>query len=278
MAKNLNMSDECWYINSDSMKYKLDGFRYHKSPQNGTRLLIQGLGCESKIIWNGVTNEFSKSDSHRDIIAFDVRGVGKSTGNPISLEQIVDDTIQIVCSEEGPIQLVGHSLGGIIALKVAEQVQEYIDSVVLICSNPQYTPKAKNGFAWRANQIQEMQTVSCIFQKVIPRSFSENFINNHPIAVSEFMDMLNRQSPTNYSKLSLIASEADALGAFDKIDVPLLMIVGSEDPSITIKRSTEFASRRDCNLEIVYGAGHNIPLEDPGMLTHIIQQFDSSIH
>ena len=268
---------EKWVIATALDKFVLDGFRYCSKAKKGTRLLIQGLGCESRIIWSAFVNEFLKLDITRDLIGFDVRGIGNSEGKPISFEQMVQDTVQIVKKEKPPIQLVGHSLGGLIALKVAEKVPEVVDSVVLVCSNPQYSLKNKSGFVWRADQIVNNQMVSCIFDKVIPRSFSEKFINEHPEIICDFKNMLSRQSPTNYSILSRIASTADALDAFDKINIPVMMVVGNEDPNITFEKTREFALRRAAMVRVFSGSGHNIPLENPIMLSKVIDRFNSIV-
>ena len=268
---------EKWVIATALDKFVLDGFRYCSKAKKGTRLLIQGLGCESRIIWSAFVNEFLKLDITRDLIGFDVRGIGNSEGKPISFEQMVQDTVQIVKKEKPPIQLVGHSLGGLIALKVAEKVPEVVDSVVLVCSNPQYSLTNKPGFVWRADQIVNNQMVSCIFDKVIPRSFSEKFINEHPEIICDFKNMLSRQSPTNYSILSRIASTADALDAFDKINIPVMMVVGNEDPNITFEKTREFALRRAAMVRVISGSGHNIPLENPIMLSKVIDRFNSIV-
>ena len=268
---------EKWVIATALDKFVLDGLRYCSKAKKGTRLLIQGLGCESRIIWSAFVNEFLKLDITRDLIGFDVRGIGNSEGKPISFEQMVQDTVQIVKKEKPPIQLVGHSLGGLIALKVAEKVPEVVDSVVLVCSNPQYSLKNKSGFVWRADQIVNNQMVSCIFDKVIPRSFSEKFINEHPEIICDFKNMLSRQSPTNYSILSRIASTADALDAFDKINIPVMMVVGNEDPNITFEKTREFALRRAAMVRVISGSGHNIPLENPIMLSKVIDRFNSIV-
>lgn len=268
---------EKWVIATALDKFVLDGFRYCSKAKKGTRLLIQGLGCESRIIWSAFVNEFLKLDITRDLIGFDVRGIGNSEGKPISFEQMVQDTVQIVKKEKPPIQLVGHSLGGLIALKVAEKVPEVVDSVVLVCSNPQYSLKNKSGFVWRADQIVNNQMVSCIFDKVIPRSFSEKFINEHPEIICDFKNMLSRQSPTNYSILSRIASTADALDAFDKINIPVMMVVGNEDPNITFEKTREFALRRAAMVRVISGSVHNIPLENPIMLSKVIDRFNSIV-
>ena len=49
---------EKWVIATALDKFVLDGFRYCSKAKKGTRLLIQGLGCESRIIWSAFVNDF----------------------------------------------------------------------------------------------------------------------------------------------------------------------------------------------------------------------------
>lgn len=269
------LSKEYWTVGYEPNQYCLEGFRFRSKKSSGTRMLIQGLGCEGEVIWKYFVNDFSNINTSRDLISFNVRGIGNSEGSPQSFEQIIEDTVQVIQMEKPPVQLIGHSLGGLIALRVAEHIPNLIDSVVLVCSNPRYTLKSKSGFVWRANQIEKFRSVSCIFEKVIPRSFSEEFILTQEKDVLEFTKMLNKQNYLNYSKLSRIASEADALQAFDQISVPILMIVGAEDPSITFESSVKFASRINCDVTKVQGSGHNISLENPRALSLSIENFDN---
>ncbi|WP_295344557.1 alpha/beta fold hydrolase [uncultured Streptococcus sp.] len=271
------LTEEKWLISESNNKEQifLDGFRVKSQSgfQNGTTVLIQGLGCESKIIWKNFLLSFKEIDSDRDIIGFDTRGIGKSEGKPISFQQIIDDTVFVLRQEKPPIQLVGHSLGGLIALKVAERMPNIIDNVVLVCSIPRYSEKAKSGFIWRADEIAKNNSIDCIFERVIPRSFSKSFIVNSSSSVTEFKSMLSRQNVRNYCKLSLIASEADSLNSFSNIKVPILMVVGSDDPSVTVEKSVEYAKKNNCPIEVIRNAGHNIPLEKPEELSQIIHRF-----
>lgn len=271
----MSLINESWKVSVKNISYQLDGIRNTSEQNVGTRILLQGLGCESRIIWSRVINQLEKEEDCRETIAFDVRGVGNSSGFPISFDQMVQDTLEVISKEKAPIQIVGHSLGGLVALRVAEIAKDAVDSIILVCSNPRYSEKSKSGFIWRANFIKDQQNINCIFDKVIPRSFSNSFFKHHPEIILKFKNMLDRQSPNNYSKLSYIAAEADALASFMKIDKPLLMIIGSEDPSITYARTMSFVAKKGCSIQVVEGAGHNVPLEDPVALTKLIRDFDS---
>ena len=270
-------TEEKWLIyESDNKKHiYLDGFRIKAQNdfQSGTTVLIQGLGCESKIIWKNFLQSYKEIVTDRDIIGFDTHGIGQSEGKPISFQQMIDDIVFVLRQEKHPVQLVGHSLGGLLALKVAEQIPNIIDNVVLVCSIPRYSDKAKSGFVWRADEIAKHNSVDCIFEKVIPRSFSKNFIVNSSSSIKEFKAMLSRQNVSNYCKLSLIASKADSLNSFINVKVPILMVVGHDDPSVTVEKSIEYAKKIDCPVEVIRNAGHNIPLEKPKELSQIIHRF-----
>ncbi|CAI3399853.1 alpha/beta fold hydrolase [Enterococcus cecorum] len=270
------MKNKIWCINDEFGNIlNLEGFKCKGNDEYGTQLLIQGLGCECKTIWCDYVKSYANSYNKRNIISFDGRGIGKSDSEIVSSTQIVDDTVQVLLKEKPPYQLIGHSLGGMIALKVAERIPELVDSVILICSNPRYTKNAKKGFLWRADEIKNNNSIDCIFEKVIPRSFSRNFIQNEHEKVLTFKNMLNRQNIKNYCKLSLIASTVDALDVFQKLNIPILMIVGSEDPSITVEKTRKYADMINCDFKVIADSGHNIPLENPESLREIIENFDN---
>ncbi len=49
-------------------------------PQAGSRLLIQGLGCEAETIWRPVLSELDAHGDETQNLAFNMRGIGESTG------------------------------------------------------------------------------------------------------------------------------------------------------------------------------------------------------
>lgn len=53
------------------------------------------------------------------------------------------------------------------------------------------------------------------------------------------------------------------------------MIVGSEDPSITVEKTRKYADMINCDFKVIADSGHNIPLENPESLREIIENFDN---
>ncbi|HUP77643.1 MAG TPA: alpha/beta hydrolase, partial [Pirellula sp.] len=98
-------------------------------------LLIQGVGVQG----DGWQPQIEELASEYTCISFDNRGIGKSqpTTRVISVEQLADDALAILDAEKiASAHIVGHSLGGLIALQLALSSKERVLSLSLMCTFP----------------------------------------------------------------------------------------------------------------------------------------------
>jgi pimeloyl-ACP methyl ester carboxylesterase len=97
-------------------------------------ILVHGLGSSARMNWEtpGTVAELAK---HYQVIAFDNRGHGHSDKPPTEGEygvQMVEDVVRLMDRLELPkAHVVGYSLGGMIALKLAALHPERVSSLVL---------------------------------------------------------------------------------------------------------------------------------------------------
>jgi pimeloyl-ACP methyl ester carboxylesterase len=96
-------------------------------------LLIQGVGLHGEG-WlpqvNGLASRFR-------CITFDNRGMGRSqpAGGPITVEQMAEDALAILDAEKiESAHVVGHSLGGLVALRLALTARRQVKSLTLMCT------------------------------------------------------------------------------------------------------------------------------------------------
>lgn len=109
-------------------------FSFHEKGKGIPVVLIHGF-CETHEIWNGFDNQLA---SHFRVISIDLPGFGESQlpEIPFSLERVA----AIVLSQlkknhiENPV-LIGHSLGGYVALAMADSDPEFCKSIVLFHSS-----------------------------------------------------------------------------------------------------------------------------------------------
>jgi len=96
-------------------------------------LLIQGVG----VIGAGWSPQVDAMAGRFRMIAFDNRGIGSSPlGDvPLSIEVMADDAIGIMDSSGiDRFHVVGHSMGGLIALQVALKAPHRVKSLSLLCT------------------------------------------------------------------------------------------------------------------------------------------------
>ena len=112
--------------NGCTLRYELTG---HGPPV----LLIQGVGVHGTG-WAPQTSELSADYT---CLTFDNRGIGASlpAGAPITIEHYADDALALMTSQGwDSAHLVGHSMGGLIALALALSAPQRVKSLSLLCT------------------------------------------------------------------------------------------------------------------------------------------------
>lgn len=184
---------------------------------------------------------------------------------------MADDAAAVLSERAGtPAEIIGHSLGGVVAMLLAARHPSLVDSLVIMDSVPRYSQKTRSGFLWRAEKIREAGAVSTIFDVVMPRSFGAETQANNPETVDRFEAMLARQSSEIYARICDLAADADAQAAFNSINVPMLFVSGSEDTSTPPAVMRTLADSAGGHFVEIPGAGHNPPLEQPSRLAAAI--------
>jgi pimeloyl-ACP methyl ester carboxylesterase len=96
-------------------------------------LLIQGVGVHG----DGWTPQTDALATRFRCITFDNRGMGRSqpAGGAITVEQMAEDARAILDTEKvESAHVVGHSLGGLVALRLALEARARVKSLTLMCT------------------------------------------------------------------------------------------------------------------------------------------------
>lgn len=102
------------------------------NPENPAVVLVHGLGDEASTIWES-TIELLKNDYY--VVTFDLPGFGQSSKanelySPLNYAKFIHYVAQTYVKK--PFHLVGHSMGGAIALKYASIYPSDVASLVLV--------------------------------------------------------------------------------------------------------------------------------------------------
>ena len=96
-------------------------------------LLIQGVGVHGGG-WKPQTDALA---ARFRCVTFDNRGMarGQPLGGPLTVEQMADDALAILDAEKiEAAHVVGHSLGGLVALRLALESRSRVRSLALLCT------------------------------------------------------------------------------------------------------------------------------------------------
>jgi pimeloyl-ACP methyl ester carboxylesterase len=190
----------------------------------------------------------------RAMLRFDYAGCGASPGRfeDQTLESWRDDTLAIVDSVEGPLLLVGSSMGGWIMLLAALARRERVTALVGIAAAPDFT-------VWGYSDVQK-------------RAIRDEGRLEEP---SPYGD-----EPTITTRAFWESGERQALlGGPIPIGCPVRLLHGTADSDVPSRISLELMERldsADVRVTLVKGGDHRLSREsDIALLLHIVEELVS---
>ncbi len=249
-------------------------------------LLIHGMAgtCEN---WREVIEPLARNHT---VIAPDLPGHGVSAGGPgdYSLGNLaagLRDLLLVLGHDRAT--LVGHSLGGGIAMQFAYQFPEMVDRLVLVSSGGlglEVSPVLRAAALPGADLF--IAATASTGQKVggaIGRGLSA--IGMKPAAdVAEVargyasLSEPGRRKAFLATLRSVVGTEGQRVSATDRFylaeEVPMLIVWGARDPIIPARHGEEaHAALPGSELEIFEGAGHMPQLEQPVHFIAVLERF-----
>ncbi|AQG78381.1 alpha/beta fold hydrolase [Spirosoma montaniterrae] len=217
-------------------------------PEQPTLVLIHGHGVDASI-WDGVCAvslfdgptlrpDFSKRTDLANIDAY-----------------AHDLHRQLQTANARKVVLVGHSMGGYIALAFAEQYPEMVSGLVLFHSTAYADDDAKK--EQRKQTIQALQTEGAapFIEKTIPKMVAPGF---SPEIVQQLVDTY-RTLPANAlaAGMQAIANRPDRTHLLRDARFPVLVILGKQDQLIAYDKTRTLANfSTKVNVATMETAGH----------------------
>jgi pimeloyl-ACP methyl ester carboxylesterase len=211
--------------------------------------------------------EIRRLPGHR-VFALDLPGHGKSSGP--GRQSVEDYAVAILDFMDAAglwrAALVGHSLGGAIALTLALDHPERIAGLGLVSSGSRLPVP-----------------VSLLENAASPSTYAFAAQGFHALACSHLVSpalielnykRLKRLRPTLLYGDLLACDRFDVTSRLDSIQVPVLVTCGTEDRLVPPRSSSSLAaSIPGAALQTVDGAGHLVMLERPHRLAKILAVF-----
>ena len=194
-------------------------------------VFIHGVGLDHQMWVKQVNylNEFS-------ILTYDLLGHGKTPFNKdkLSLKDFSDQLLGLLdYLKIEKINLVGFSLGSLIALDFSSRYQEKIDKLILIGTTYKRSDQERSLVLERYNQAKLNKPIS---KQALKRWFSDKYLENNPETYNLFINLLNKKPDDHKNFLKayeLFANHYDKFEDIKKIDRKTLVMTGSDDTGST---------------------------------------------
>lgn len=229
------------------------------------------------ISWYNQVRFFTKNGYK--VILHDFRGQGQSDKPRIrySMDMHVED-LKGLLDELGieKLHLVGLSYGGKVALMFALKYPQYLKTLTVAATTP-VIDRAIRAKIDRWILGARFKSGRILFQIVYPDIYSDEFLEKHWDFVMSTAPAFDQIDFDGLMELSKAFLEVDLRGKLSSINIPTLIIVGSEDKVFPPKYSKMINEEiRNSKLVIVKGSGHVIIWEKPDEFNRIVLEFTKS--
>ncbi len=246
-----------------------------------TLIFVHGLSG-NQTVWNNIVSYFNTKKY--STIAIDLHGHGKSSNKKdkkrFTLENFAKDINVIITKEKikNPI-LIGHCLGGMIALVYETMYPHKIKGFVLLAATPANFTKYQYSLQrYFPTFFYSLSTK--ILGKITERINRKNkpYINFSKLSQHNALSIvyydLKTTSLTAYTYSILSMINFDIRKKLPEIKTPTLVIIGEHDKVMHQKSAEELASKiKNAELKIMKNTDHLIPLRRPRELARIIEKW-----
>jgi pimeloyl-ACP methyl ester carboxylesterase len=257
-----------------SILYKNTRISFTDFGSGNTVVLLHGF-LENQKMWNAFLPEWSKKFR---IITLDLLGHGETEcmGYVHTMENNAD-VVHAVLSELRLRKaiLVGHSMGGYVALAFAELYPEMVKGLVLLNSTSRADSEER-----KTNRDRAIKAVKQSFQNFISLSISNLFSEENRERLTKIIDDVKNEALTTplqgvVAALEGMKTRKDRQFLLKDVTYPKLLILGKKDPVLNYEDTKTQVD--DTTVELVsFADGHMSHIENKEALqTELVQFFKS---
>jgi pimeloyl-ACP methyl ester carboxylesterase len=254
---------------------------YYAVHGHGTPLLFFSETACPGDIWQAFqVPEFARD--HR-AITHDYRGTGKSSRPTAqySCEDFIDDAAAVLDHlNAGPAILLGHSMGGRIAMLMALQYPEKVQKLIVASVGPGVPGAPPIPFKM-CKEMVEWGYEKYVREHTLEVGWTQEYIERHPDKVEHFLNirMSNLPGLEDYLRHVVARQACDLSARIKKIKQATLVLVGEHDHGSATGASHRIAAEMlakelpNGTFAVIPNEAHNYFMTNPGEAHRIIRQF-----
>ena len=221
-------------------------------------VMIPGMMCDERIF----AHQIEELSTDTDIYIADISKYS-------SIQELASDVLE---NSPPKFFLVGHSMGGIVAMEMCSQEPDRIEKLVIMDSN--HKSELEETKLKREPQIRDV--ISGNLAQVMKEEMKPNYLADsykQKDILNTCMEMALTLGPEVFVRQSrALQSRDDQQSTLMELDIPVLIMCGSEDKLCSLEKHELMHNIiNDSKLEVIKNAGHLPTLEQPTKTTEVLK-------
>lgn len=213
------------------MQSKLSGENDHLKP---VIVLLHGFS-ENGSVWNQQRDFLGEWFR---VITPDLPGSGNTPLTAsLSIESMADYVYSVLESEQiTQAVVIGHSMGGYVALALAEKAPDMIKGLGLFHSTAAPDSEEKKEGRRKSIQLIEQYGGEAFVKQALPNMFSPSFKSIHPEQVEAYVQMgITCPANAQIAWYKAMANRPDRTSVLKSIKAPVLFVIGKDDTAVPLQ-------------------------------------------
>ena len=260
-------------INKSEIYYEIHG-------SGKPLVLIAGLASDSQS-WLPIIPELSKKYK---VVVFDNRGVGrtKPMDAVISITQMADDCVGLIKHLGfSNVNLLGHSMGGMVAMDAAIRYPGIVSSLILAATSSVNSVRNANLFTDWVTYLEEGMSTELWFRNMFYWIFSKKFFENEELlnaTVKMAIDYPYPQSKTAFANQINSIRNFNLTADILSVKAKTLVLGGEEDLLFSPDEVyNNLKSIQGAKFSFIEGAAHSVFMEKPTEFVKVVNDFLDNI-
>lgn len=252
-----------------TLHYEIDG--------NGPPVLLIAGTASDSASWGPLVAPLAERFT---VIRPDNRSTGRTmpTDAPLSLEHWAEDALALADHLAlGPVAVVGHSLGGMIGLRMATLAPDRVARLALLSSAPVHGPRNDALFDLILSLRAEGQPPDLWLRAFLPWLFHPRFFaipGQLEAAIAQSLAYPHAQTPAAMAAQVAALRRSDVAPLLADVACPTLALLAEDDLLIPTPAARDaLAPIRDLTITLIATAGHSVHWDAPQAVLEALLPF-----
>jgi len=222
--------------------------------------MVPGMMCDERIF----SPQIEALSQNLEVTIADI-------SNFSSVRELASDVLK---KAPKSFSLLGHSMGGIVAMEIYSLEPNRIEKLILMDTNPKAElDEVKLKREPQIREVNKGKLLEVMRDEMKPNYLAES--ENKSSVLNVCMDMALNLGPDVFINQSrALQSRLDQQNTIQSINIPVLIMCGSEDKLCPVERHEMMHNMiSDSDLKIINNAGHMPTLEQPRETTEVIKEW-----